>query len=136
MKPRKSESSEIERRLMTKDWRFGQPIKVKNQKPILAQCRHCQEFLAVPDLPACPTCQIALDLCAHGIACEKCSYALILAWIKEGNLQKGELATEQLATIKAVLKARFSQEVYEEAGYLRVRAWKGENQWCPTPKHN
>ena len=35
-----------------------------------------------------------------------------------------ELATEQLATIKAVLKARFGQEVYEEAEYLRVKEVK------------
>lgn len=110
---------------MNKDWFFEETIRVKNnQNTILAQCRHCQEFLELPDLPACPTCQIAMDLCSHGIACEKCSYSLILEWIKEGNLQKGDLSVEQLTKIRTVLKARFNQEVYEEGGYLRVKEVK------------
>jgi hypothetical protein len=100
---------------------FGKSIIVNNSKSILAQCRHCQEFLEIPDLPNCPTCQIALDLCIHGIACEKCSYSLILERIKEGNLQKGDLPPEQLAKIKQVLKEKFKQEIYEEKGYLRVK---------------
>ena len=110
---------------MNKDWVFEKTIEVtKNQKQILAQCRTCQKLFELPDPPACDTCQIAVDLCVHGIACEDCSYRLILEWIKEGNLKQGILSTEQLDQIKAILKERFKQEVYEEGGYLRVREVK------------
>lgn len=106
---------------MNKDWFFEKSLEVKSQKTILAQCRACQKLFELPEPPPCDTCQITLDLCAHGVACEECSYRLILEWIKQGNLKKGALLEEQLARISEVLKEKFKQEVYEEGGYLRVR---------------
>jgi len=107
---------------MNKDWTFGKTIEItKDQKQILAQCRTCQKLFELPNPPACDTCQLPLDLCTHGLACESCSYRLILERIKEGSLKKGALPEEYLTRIKEALRVKFKQEVYEEGEYLRVK---------------
>ena len=111
---------------MNKDWFFGKTFQVSKQKTILAQCRSCEKLLKMPPLPTCSTCQLPLDLCAHGIACQECSYKLILAWVKEGNLKKGALSEEELKEFKAILKEKFNQELYEEGEYLRVKEIKDD----------
>jgi len=111
---------------MNKDWSFGKTFSVaKQQKTILAQCRSCEKLFNFPSW-ACETCSLPIDLCAHGIACQECSYKLILAWVKEGNLKKGVLSEEELKEFKALLKEKFNQELYEEGEYLRAREVKDD----------
>jgi len=79
------------------EWKFEKPIIVEGKEnKFTIQCRECKDFFLVPARPLCDDCRVYIDICNHGIACINCTPRLILKWIQEGNLKKGDLSAEQL----------------------------------------
>jgi hypothetical protein len=98
------------------EWKIEKPIIVEGKEnKFTVQCGECKDFFLVPVRPFC-------DVCRHGIACIRCSPKLILKWIQEGNLKKGDLPAEQLDVVQKLIREKFSKEIYvDQEDFLRVK---------------
>ena len=105
------------------EWTFGKPVAVEGKENrFVVQCRECKDFFNVPTRPLCGDCQIYMDICNHGVACTGCSPKLMLKWIQEGNLKKGDLPSEQLVAIQKMVWEKFNKEIYvNREGFIRIK---------------